>query len=99
MTGLSFDAEATRAFCERNHVRRLSLFGSALRGELTPESDVDILVEFDPAHVPGLFRIIEMEETLSALFGGKADLRTPGEISRYFRAEVIRDARLLYEAA
>jgi len=84
-------------FCRRNHIRRLSLFGSALSGGLGPESDIDFLVEFDPGHLPGLLRLAGMERELSGILGRKADLRTPGDLSRYFRQDVIREAEVEYE--
>jgi len=84
-------------FCRRNHIRRLYLFGSALRSDFGPESDVDVLVEFETGHVPGFFRLFDMEAELSTLFGGrKVDLRTPQDLSRYFRDEVLATAELHY---
>ena len=83
-------------FCRRNHITRMSLFGSALRDELEPGSDIDILVEFDKDHMPGLFDIAGMEIELSEMFGRKVDLRTPAELSRYFRDEVLEKARVEY---
>jgi predicted nucleotidyltransferase len=98
MTALEIEADVIGEFCRKNHIRRLSLFGSTLRGEQTPGSDIDLLVQFDPNHVPGYFRLVAMEEELSAIFGRKADLRTPHELSRHFREEVLRSARPLYAA-
>jgi len=83
-------------FCRRNHITKMSLFGSALRDELKPGSDIDILVEFDKDHMPGLFDIAGMEIELSEMFGRKVDLRTPAELSRYFRDEVLKKARVEY---
>lgn len=84
-------------FCRRHYVRRLSLFGSVLRQDFRPESDVDVLVEFEPGHVPGFFRLAELEEELSSIFGGrKVDLRTPEDLSRYFRDDVIAQAEVQY---
>jgi predicted nucleotidyltransferase len=84
-------------FCRRSHIRRLSLFGSALRDDFGPDSDVDVLVEFEPGHVPGFFRLFDMEEELSAIFGGrKVELRTPQDLSRYFRDEVVAQAEVQY---
>jgi hypothetical protein len=83
-------------FCRRNHIRRLSLFGSALRGEMRPDSDIDFLVEFDPDHVPGLIKLAGMELELSGLLGRKVDLRTPQDLSRYFREDVCRSAKVQY---
>jgi|SRR5919106_5928247 predicted nucleotidyltransferase len=84
-------------FCKRNHIRKLSLFGSALRGELRKDSDIDILVEFRPGEAPSLFDLARMERELSSLVGGrKVELRTPQELSRYFRDEVLSSASVEY---
>jgi len=84
-------------FCRRNHIRKLSFFGSVLRDDFGPGSDVDVLVEFETGHVPGFFRLFDMEEELSSLLGGrKVDLRTPEDLSRYFRAEVIARSLVQY---
>ncbi len=84
-------------FCRQNHIRKLSLFGSVLRDDFGPQSDIDVLVEFEPGHTPGFFRLFDMEEELSALFGGrKVDLRTPEDLSRYFRDEVLKQAQTQY---
>ncbi len=83
-------------FCSRNHIHKISLFGSVHRGESRPESDVDLLVEFDPNHIPGLIRLAGMELELTDLLGRKVDLRTPEDLSRYFRKEVMNSARVLY---
>jgi predicted nucleotidyltransferase len=86
-------------FCRRHHIRRLSLFGSLVSGKSHPESDVDVLVEFEPEHLPGFFRLLRMEEELSIVFGGrKVDLRTPEDLSRYFRDEVVKSAEVQYVA-
>jgi len=84
-------------FCRKHHIRKLSLFGSALRGRMRPESDIDLLVEFDPGHVPGLLTLAGMEIELTEMVGRKVDLRTPQELSRYFRAEVVNAAEVQYE--
>ena len=84
-------------FCERHHIRKLSLFGSVLRKDFRPDSDIDVLVEFEPEHVPGFFRLLDLEEELSKLFGGRrVDLRTPEDLSRYFRDEVVANAEVWY---
>jgi predicted nucleotidyltransferase len=85
-------------FCRRNHIRRLSVFGSALRGQLGPDSDIDLLVEFEQGHVPGLFSIVRMEMELTEMLGRKADLRTPEDLSQYFRDEVVENAEVQYQA-
>ena len=85
------------AFCRRHHIRKLSIFGSVLRKDFGPNSDVDVLVEFEPGHVPGFFGLFDMEQELSALLGGrKVDLRTPEDLSEYFRSEVLARAEVQY---
>jgi predicted nucleotidyltransferase len=87
-------------FCRRNHIRKLSLFGSVLRDDFTPESDVDVLVEFDPDARVGFFELFDMERELSDLLGGrKVDLNTPNSLSKYFRDEVMQEAEDLYVQA
>ena len=83
-------------FCRRNHITKMSLFGSALRDGLKPDSDIDILVEFDKNHIPGLMDLAGMEIELTEMFGRKVDLRTPAELSRYFRDDVLEQARVEY---
>jgi uncharacterized protein len=85
-------------FCRRWHIRKLSLFGSRLRGGARPDSDVDLLVEFQPGHRIGLIQMARIERELSELIGRKVDLRTPADLSRYFRDEVLREAEVQYEA-
>lgn len=83
-------------FCQCNHIRKLSLFGSVLRDDFSVDSDIDILVEFIPGKTPG-FGIVRMERELSEILGGrKVDLRTPLELSRYFRQQVLETALVLY---
>jgi len=74
----------------------LSLFGSALRGDAGPDSDIDFLIEFHPDHIPGLIKLAGMEIELSEILGRKVDLRTPQDLSRYFRQEVLNSAELQY---
>ena len=95
---LNLDEDTLAQFCRRHHIRRLSLFGSQLKGTATSDSDIDLLVEFDPAHTPTLFGIAGMEIELSDLLGRKVDLRTAGDLSRYFREEVVRMAEVQYAA-
>ncbi len=84
-------------FCSSNHIKKLSLFGSAVRNELTSNSDIDILVEFDEDNVPGFFDLIYMEKELSSLFNNrKIDLRTMKDLSHYIRDEVLAEAEVLY---
>ena len=92
--------ERLAAFCRRHHIRRLALFGSVLRDDFTPASDVDVLVEFEPDHVPGLIRLAGMELALSDILGGKkVDLNTPKCLSPYFRDQVLREAETQYVEA
>ena len=95
---IQLDRAAVTEFCRRHHVRRLALFGSVLRDDFTPSSDVDVLVEFEPGHVPGL-AFFTMEAELSTLVGRKVDLNTPGFLSRYFRDRVLAEAETQYVAA
>jgi len=84
-------------FCRRNRVRRLALFGSVLREDFGPESDVDVLVAFEEGHVPGLIRLAGMERELSEAFDGrKVDIRTAEDLSRYFRDDVVARAEVQY---
>lgn len=85
-------------FCRRNHIRRLALFGSVLRDDFTPASDVDVLVEFEPGKTPG-FAFFRMQDELSEIIGRRVDLNTPKELSKYFRDEVLSEAEELYVAA
>ena len=85
-------------FCKKNYIKKLSVFGSALRDQLGPDSDIDLLVEFEEDHTPGLFSIVRMEMELAEALGRKVDLRTPEDLSRYFRDEVIRNAQLEYQS-
>ncbi|MEN9261084.1 MAG: nucleotidyltransferase family protein [Thermostichus sp. HHBFW_bins_43] len=88
--------QAIRDFCHRHHIGKLSLFGSILRDDFGPQSDVDVLVEFEPGKTPG-FAIVTMQQELSKLLGGRAvDLRTPQELSRYIRDRVLKEAFVLY---
>jgi predicted nucleotidyltransferase len=89
---LEIDQEAVAEFCRRHHVRRLALFGSVLREDFGPDSDVDVLVEFEPGYRVGLIRLAGMERELSEIVGRKVELRTPGDLSRYFRQEVLASA-------
>ncbi len=82
-------------FCRRHHIRRLSIFGSALRDDFDADSDVDVLVEFEPGHVPG-FAFFAMETELSEILGRQVDLNTPNFLSRYFRDKVLREAEVQY---
>lgn len=89
--------EQIRAFCERHHVRRFALFGSVLRPDFGEDSDIDVLVEFDPQHIPGLDFFL-MEDELAKIFGRKVDLQTPRFLSRYIRDQAMADAEVHYVA-
>ena len=94
---IAIPKEPLAQFCHRHHIRKLSICGSALREDFHPDSDVDVLVEFEPGHVPGLIRLAGMELELSALLGGrKVDMNTPRCLSRYFRDEVLAQAKVQY---
>ena len=95
-THIEIPKEEIEGFCEKHHIRKLSLFGSALRDDFTPESDLDILVEFDPAHIPGLIRLAGMEIELTGLLGRKVDMRTAQDLSPYFREDVLSSAKVQY---
>ena len=91
--------ESTLAdFCRKHHIKKLALFGSVLREDFHPDSDIDVLVEFEPGHVPG-FGIIDIENALSQIVGRKVDLHTPGDLSRYFRDQEVREAKVEYAAS
>jgi predicted nucleotidyltransferase len=95
---ISVDQEKITAFCRKHRIRRLALFGSVLREDFGPDSDLDVLVEFEPGHVPGLaFFAMEME--LSELLGHKVDLNTPSFVSPYFRDQVLAEAEVQYVQA
>jgi predicted nucleotidyltransferase len=95
---IQIPVDVIERFCKEHHIRRLSLFGSALRDDFGPQSDVDLLVDFEPGYSVGLLRLAAMEMQLSELLGRKVDLRTPAELSRYFRDEVLRVAEVQYAA-
>ena len=97
MAQVNIDKRLIAEFCRAHHIRRLSLFGSALRTDFRPDSDVDVLVEFDLEHVPGLLGVSRIERELSAVMDGRRiDLRTAEDLSEYFRAEVLAKAELQY---
>ena len=84
-------------FCRRHHIRRLALFGSVLRDDFTPDSDVDVLVDFEPGKTPGWYFVAVADE-LTEILGRKVDLHTPASLSRYFRDEVLAEAEDQYVA-
>ena len=97
MINIELPRERISDFCRRNHIRRLALFGSVLRRDFRSDSDVDVLVEFESEYVPGFFRLADMERELSTLLGGrKVDVRTPQDLSRYFRDDVLASAEVQY---
>ena len=101
MTALSpalhLDEQTLKLFCESHRIRSLALFGSQAKGTARADSDVDLLVDFEPDGVPGLMGMAALEDELSALVGGrKVDLRTPHDLSRHFRDEVVRSAQVQY---
>jgi len=96
-TAITIDRNAIADFCRRHSIRKLALFGSVLRHDFRPDSDIDVLVEFTAAAKVGLIRLAGMERDLSEIFGRKADMRTPADLSRYFRNEVVGSAEVLYD--
>jgi hypothetical protein len=95
---IQIPSDALADFCRHNHIRSLSFFGSVLREDFGPQSDVDVLVEFEPGQVPGL-EFVRMKEELSQLLGRRVDLNTPSSLSPYFRDEVLREAERVYGPA
>jgi len=94
--GVNIPKDRIAEFCRRNHIKKLALFGSILREDFQPESDVDMLVEFKPDQTPSLLGMAALELELTAILERKVDLRTPWELSRYFREEVVRSAEVQY---
>jgi len=95
---MNIERDSLAEFCRRNHIRRLSLFGSVLGEQFGPDSDVDMLVEFEPAVAVSLLDMARMEMELTQMVGRKVDLRTPNELSRYFREQVLASAVVQYAA-
>jgi predicted nucleotidyltransferase len=94
--GITLPRAALAEFCRRNRISRLALFGSILGPDFGPDSDIDLLVEFEPGQGPSLFAMARMERELTELLGRQVDLRTPAELSRYFRDEVVRQSVAQY---
>ena len=94
---LALPLDEIRDYCETQPIARLSVFGSALRNELTPESDIDLLVEYLPSAKIGYFELAQQEIDLGELIGWQVDLRTPKELSRHFRQAVVDSARPIFE--
>lgn len=95
-TNLEIPLNKIKRFCTKNHVRKLALFGSILTKRFRKSSDVDILVEFNAKHIPGLIGISRMEYELEEIIGRRVDLRTPNDLSPHFRTEVLTEAYQLY---
>lgn len=94
------DEDEVAAFCQRHHIDKLALFGSVLREDYTADSDVDVLIDFEEGHVPGFFRLMEIRQELTELLGvPEVDLRTPDDLSPYFRDEVLASAEVQYARA
>jgi len=96
--GIEIPPDHIAAFCREHRIRRLALFGSILREDFGPESDIDVLVEFEPDATPG-FAFFGIQSALSKMLGRKVDLNTPAALNRYFRDEVLHEAQVLYDAA
>lgn len=84
-------------FCRRNHIWKLALFGSVLTERFRPDSDVDVLVDFDPDHIPGFLGLARMERELGAILGRRVDIRTAGDLSQRFRMQILSAAAVQYE--
>jgi len=98
--GIKVADEEIAAFCRRHHIRKLAWFGSFIRDDFGPDSDIDVLVEFEPQAVVGFFRLFDMEDELSRMLGGRrVEMHTPRSLSPYFRDEVLAEAEVLYDAA
>ena len=96
MARIDLDQPTVEAFCRKHGLRKLSLFGSVLRDDFRPDSDVDVLVEFRQGVRAGYLTMAAMERELTTLLGRRVDLRTPNELSRYFREDVLRGAEVRY---
>jgi len=95
---IQVDHERIAEFCRKHHIAKLAFFGSVLREDFRPDSDVDILIWFEPGKEVGLIRLAGMERELSDIIGRKVDLRTPEDLSRYFRNKVVEQAEVQYAA-
>ena len=95
--GIHIPEDLVAEFCRKHHIKKLALFGSILRDDFQPDSDVDVLVQYEPEHIPGLLRMAGQEIELSELLGRKVDLRTAEDLSRYFREEVVRTSEVQYD--
>ena len=95
---IQVNRQQIKKFCRKHHIRRLAFFGSVIREDFSPESDIDVLVEFEPGHTPGLF-FFAIQDELSKILGRQVDLNTPNFLSSYFRQEVLDEAEVQYEQA
>ena len=93
---IGVDTDKLAGFCRENHISKLALFGSVLREDFGADSDVDVLVEFESGHLPGLLALSRMERELSEILSRKADMRTAADLSRYFRDDIVREAVVQY---
>ncbi len=92
MARIAVDRQKISEFCRKHHIRKFALFGSVLREDFKPESDVDVLVEFERGHAPGL-AFFSMEKELSEILNHKVDLNTPQFLTAYFRDQVLAEAK------
>jgi uncharacterized protein len=93
---IPIDKHKIKKLCLKYHITSLCLFGSVLTAKFNKKSDVDVLVEFDQKHIPTLFQFVDIEEELTKIFGRPVDLNTPKSLSRFFRNEVLSQAKYLY---
>jgi uncharacterized protein len=94
---LDIDKEKVRFFCKKYHIAYLALFGSILTSHFTASSDVDILVKFEKEHIPTLFDLVDIEVELTSIVGRQVDLKTPNDLSPYFRDQVLAGAATIYD--
>ena len=95
---IEIDEQRLARFCRRNQIRRLSFFGSVLRADFAPESDVDVLIEFAPEANIGLLEFVDLQHELSGVLGRTVDLHTPASLSHFFRERVVASAEVAYAA-
>src|SRR5690348_11529653 len=94
---LHINKKTIKSFCKKHHVAFLALFGSILTSQFSQSSDVDVLVKFEKRHIPNFFDLIDMESELTSIFGRQVDLKTPNDLSPYFRDEVLSQAKIIYD--
>jgi hypothetical protein len=94
---LDINKEKVRSFCKKYHIAYLALFGSILTSHFTASSDVDVLVKFEKEHIPTLFDLVDIEDELTSIIGRQVDLKTPNDLSPYFRDEVLANAATIYD--